>query len=129
MDVHFYITPAAHEAICHTLAQRGHGLGIRICFPEGADGGVRMGMEFADTVSESECCLDAEGFMVAVACTRLPRLHGMRLDFRREAGHSGFHLAPVESCATCSCGGDPQEAGCTTGVDQNSSSSPPLAAS
>ena len=99
-------TAAATGAALAALAQRGHGLGVRLSASHSTTcTGLSYALEFADSLNDRDVSfmLD-EGLRLIVDIAHLAFFEGVTVDYVRQADGEGFQIAsPPPSCDTCHC--------------------------
>lgn len=98
------LTERAAARIQKQLAQRGHGLGLRIGVKKSGCSGFAYTMDYADAVNDGEAVFEAHGARVVVHDRDLPMLGGITLDYRREGLNEAFKFENPNVDALCGCG-------------------------
>jgi len=98
------LTPAAADRIKHQLAQRGHGLGLRVGVKQSGCSGYAYTMDYADDTRDGELRFDAHGASVFVAPDHLPMLSGLTLDWQKQGLNQSFKFLNPNVTAQCGCG-------------------------
>lgn len=98
------LTEAAARRIQTQLAQRGKGVGLRLGVRQAGCSGYAYVVDYADEVRAGDTVFTAHGVQVVVAQQDLPKLDGIRVDFRREGLSEAFRFDNPQAKALCGCG-------------------------
>jgi iron-sulfur cluster assembly protein len=98
------VTENAARRIRHQLAERGHGLGLRLGIKTTGCSGYAYLIDYADESRSDDVVVEAHGVKVLVAEKDLPLLQGLRMDFRREGLNEVFRFDNPNAAALCGCG-------------------------
>lgn len=98
------VTPKAAAQIRRALAQRGHGVGLRVAVKTSGCSGYAYALEFADAARDDDLACESEGVRLLVDRLSLPMLQGTVLDWVREGLNEGFRFRNPNATATCGCG-------------------------
>jgi iron-sulfur cluster assembly protein len=98
------LTPAAADRIRSQLAQRGHGLGLRLGVKTTGCSGLSYVVNFADEPAPDDQVFESEGVRVYVDPESLPALEGVRVDFVRQGLNESFRFENPNARGECGCG-------------------------
>lgn len=98
------LTPAAINHIKEFLANRGHGVGIRVGVKTSGCSGLSYVLEFVDTPDANDEVFDNDGVSVFVDPKSLIYLNGLQMDFVTEGLNSGFKFMNPNQTGECGCG-------------------------
>jgi iron-sulfur cluster assembly protein len=98
------ITEAAARHVAAQLADRGHGLGIRLGVTTSGCSGMAYVLEFVDEQSPEDQVFEAHGVRVFVDPKSLVYLEGTELDYVREGLNEGLQFRNPNVSAECGCG-------------------------
>ncbi len=98
------LTPAAVNHIKEFLANRGHGVGIRVGVKTSGCSGLSYVLEFVDTPDANDEVFDNDGVSVFVDPKSLIYLNGLQMDFVTEGLNSGFKFMNPNQTGECGCG-------------------------
>jgi iron-sulfur cluster assembly protein len=98
------MTEAAARHIGEQLAQRGHGLGIRVGIRTAGCSGLAYVLEFVDQPGEKDRVFEEDGVRVYVDPKSLVYLDGTEMDFVREGVNEGFQFKNPNAVSECGCG-------------------------
>lgn len=98
------LTQAAAQRIKTQLAERGHGIGLRLGLRKSGCSGYMYTMDYADEVTETDDVFTAHGASVVVDRKYLDVLHGTTVDFRREGLNRMFRFDNPHARNACGCG-------------------------
>lgn len=98
------LTPAAAQRIRSQLAQRGHGLGLRLGVKTTGCSGLSYVVDFADQPGPDDQVFESEGVRVYIDPASLPALEGVRVDFIRQGLNESFRFENPNARGECGCG-------------------------
>lgn len=98
------ITQAAADRITQQLAQRGHGVGLRLGVRTSGCSGYAYSMDYADEIGPDDQRFDSRGVTVVVASKDLAFLDGTTLDFQRDGLNQLFTFDNPNVTDECGCG-------------------------
>lgn len=98
------ITEAAARHVAAQLADRGHGLGIRLGVTTSGCSGMAYVLEFVDEQAPEDQVFEAHGVRVFVDPKSLVYLEGTELDYVREGLNEGLQFRNPNVSAECGCG-------------------------
>ena len=94
---------AAHKVKEH-LAQRGHGLGIRMIVNTSECNGMSYHLEFVDQAQGEDLVFESHGTRIYTDPRSLAYLDGTELDFAKEGLNEGFKFNNPNVKGACGCG-------------------------
>ena len=94
---------AAHKVKEH-LAQRGHGLGIRMIVNTSECNGMSYHLEFVDQAQGEDLVFESHGTRIYTDPRSLAYLDGTEIDFGTEGDDTGFVLNNPNVKSECACG-------------------------
>lgn len=98
------VTAAAADRIKHQLAQRGHGLGLRVGVRKSGCSGYMYTMDYADEIGAEDDVFEGHGAKVVVAHKHMDVLAGTTVDFRAEGLNRMFRFDNPRAKNACGCG-------------------------
>jgi iron-sulfur cluster assembly protein len=98
------LTEAAAQRIRTQLAQRGHGVGLRVGVKRSGCSGWAYTLDYADEVRAEDTVFEAHAATVVVAEDHLPQLAGITVDFQRDGLNERFAFINPNVKGTCGCG-------------------------
>jgi iron-sulfur cluster assembly protein len=98
------ISEAAARHVDAQLADRGHGLGIRLGVTTSGCSGMAYVLEFVDEQAPEDQVFEAHGVRVFVDPKSLVYLEGTELDYVREGLNEGLQFRNPNVSAECGCG-------------------------
>lgn len=98
------LTEAAAERIKQQLAERGHGIGLRVGVRKSGCSGYMYTMDYADEVGDGDDVFTGHGASIVVAHKHLSVLDGTTVDFRREGLNRMFRFDNPQAQNACGCG-------------------------
>lgn len=98
------LTPKAVQRIGEQLAERGHGLGLRLKITKTGCSGFGYRLDFADSVEADERVFETDGARVVVAEKDLELLDGLTIDFVRDGLNRLYRFENPNARALCGCG-------------------------
>lgn len=101
---HLSITPAAAEQIRRALAERGHGLGLRVSVKPSGCSGYSYVLDFADESHGGDTTFEEHGVTVFVAAEALEMLDGSEVDYVSEGLNRFFRFNNPNVKDQCGCG-------------------------
>jgi iron-sulfur cluster assembly protein len=105
-EMSIQLTESAVAAISSALAERGHGIGVRLDVHVAGPSGLSYRIEFADALRESDLSFNIGGFHLVSDAKNLPYLQGLVLNFTDSEGEQGFSVSSSSDCGGCGCGAD-----------------------
>jgi len=98
------LTPAAAERVRHFIAQRGHGIGLRLGVRKTGCSGFAYVVNYADEVRAHDRVFDSEGVQVLVDADSLALIDGTEVDFVRHGLNEAFRFRNPNVRGECGCG-------------------------
>lgn len=98
------ITPAAAERIRQQIADRGHGLGLRVGITTTGCSGNAYKLDYADIVGDTDVLFEENDARVVVSREDLKMLDGLRVDFVRDGLNQIFRFDNPNASGLCGCG-------------------------
>lgn len=98
------ITQSAADRVTQQLANRGHGLGLRLGVRTSGCSGYAYTLDYADSVDDGDVRFDSRGITIVVAEKDLAFLKGTTLDFRRDGLNQMFTFDNPNVTDECGCG-------------------------
>jgi iron-sulfur cluster assembly protein len=98
------LTPAAAERVRHFLAERGHGVGLRLAVRKTGCSGFAYVVNYADEVQAGDRVFDSQGVRVLVDAASLKLIDGTVVDFVRHGLNEAFRFRNPNMRGECGCG-------------------------
>ncbi|MFO7603979.1 MAG: iron-sulfur cluster assembly accessory protein [Gammaproteobacteria bacterium] len=99
------LTENAASHVRKMLAQRGHGIGLRVGTHKAGCSGFAYDVDYADEVTAEDTVFESHGVKVIVDPQSLPLLEGMQLDYvKTNALNAGFEFNNPNVKDQCGCG-------------------------
>lgn len=98
------LTPAAAERVRHFLAERGHGIGLRLGVRKTGCSGFAYVVNYADEVLADDRMFESEGVRVLVNGENLGLIDGTEVDFVRHGLNEAFRFRNPNVRGECGCG-------------------------
>ena len=98
------ITENAARHVSGQLAERGHGLGIRVGIKTTGCSGMAYVLEFADSLQAGDKVFEERGVKIVVDPKSLLYLDGTQMDFVKQGVNEGFEFKNPNVKAECGCG-------------------------
>jgi len=99
------LTDEAIGHISRMLAQRGHGLGLRLGTKKSGCTGYAYVVDYADEIGAQDTVFESKGVIVVVDNSSLPQIDGMELHFSRaNMLNQGFEFRNPNVKNMCGCG-------------------------
>ena len=99
------LTEQAAAKVKQHLAQRGHGLGIKIGVKTTGCSGLAYVLEYVDKPSLLKpIVIDTRGVSVYIETKDMAYLAGLKLDYKRQGLNEGFDFINPNEVARCGCG-------------------------
>lgn len=98
------ITETAAKHMARQLADRGHGLGIRVGVKTTGCSGMAYVLEFADKVDVGDQVFEDNGVKIVVDPKSLAYIDGTEMDFVKEGINEGFEFRNPNAKGECGCG-------------------------
>jgi iron-sulfur cluster assembly protein len=98
------LTDVAVNKIQQTIKRRGSGVGIRVGVRTTGCSGLAYVLEYVDTPTEQDQCVDCNGCQVFIDPKSCPYLQGMTIDYVRNGLNEGFEFRNPNERDRCGCG-------------------------
>ena len=98
------LTPSAAERVRSFLAQRGHGVGLRLGVKKTGCSGYAYLVNYADEVGAGDVVFDCGGVKVIVDRDSLRFVDGTEIDFVRQGLNEAFQFHNPNVQGECGCG-------------------------
>lgn len=98
------VTHSAARRIAEQLAERGHGLGLRVGVRKSGCSGFAYTMELAESVGDGERTFESRGATVVVHGDHLDFLSGTTVDYTRDGLNRMFTFDNPNVEDACGCG-------------------------
>ena len=98
------LTEAAAHHVATMLAQRGHGLGLRVGTKKSGCSGFTYAVDYADELGAADRVFESHGVKVVVDDENLARLEGLEIDFvKTNLLNQGFEFRNPNAKDHCGC--------------------------
>ena len=98
------LTPSAADRIRNSLAQRGHGLGLRLGVRKTGCSGFAYVVNFADEPAQNDHVFEDLGVKVFVDASSLALIDGTTVDFVKQGLNEAFRFRNPNVKGECGCG-------------------------
>jgi iron-sulfur cluster assembly protein len=98
------LTPAAADRVRHFIAERGHGVGLRLGIRKTGCSGYAYVVNYADTVEAGDQVFNSQGVRVLVDAESLRLIDGTEVDFVRQGLNESFRFRNPNVRGECGCG-------------------------
>ena len=98
------LTQPAAERVRTYLADRGHGVGLRIGVKKTGCNGFAYVVNYADAVTEDDRIFEDRGVTVVVDQESLKLIDGTEVDFIKEGLNEAFKFRNPNVAGECGCG-------------------------
>ena len=98
------LTPAAADRVRHFIAERGHGLGLRLGVRKTGCSGFAYVVNYADQPEPGDHVFDCRGISVFVDGASLTLIDGTEVDFVRHGLNEAFRFRNPNVRGECGCG-------------------------
>ncbi len=100
------LTPLAVEKVKYHLANRGHGLGIRIGVKTTGCSGLAYVLEYVDVapLTRDQLVYDIDGVKVWIDGRSMPYVNGITMDWQKKGLNEGFEFINPNEKSRCGCG-------------------------
>ena len=98
------LTPAAADRVRHFMAERGHGVGLRLGVRKTGCSGFAYVVNYADEVQVSDRVFASQGVQVLVDAASLALIDGTEIDFVRHGLNEAFRFRNPNVRGECGCG-------------------------
>lgn len=98
------LTASAADRVRNHLANRGHGIGLRLGIKATGCSGYSYVIDYADEASPGDLVFEDRGVRVFVDSASFPILDGTRVDFVRKGLNESFQFTNPNVKGECGCG-------------------------
>ncbi len=98
------ITETAAKHVVDQLADRGHGLGIRVGVKTTGCSGMAYVLEFVDKLDVGDQVFEDQGVKIVVDPKSLAYIDGTEMDFVKQGVNEGFEFKNPNAKGECGCG-------------------------
>jgi iron-sulfur cluster assembly protein len=98
------LSPAAAERVRTFLAQRGHGVGLRLGVKKTGCSGYAYVVNYAEAIGAEDVVFEHEGVKVVVDKGSLPMVDGTIVDFVKQGLNEAFKFRNPKATSECGCG-------------------------
>ena len=98
------ISDSAARHVADQLAERGHGLGIRVGVKTTGCSGMAYVLEFVDKLEVGDEVFEEQGVKIIVDPKSLVYIDGTQMDFVKHGVNQGFEFKNPNAKGECGCG-------------------------
>ena len=98
------LTQSAAAHVADQLANRGHGIGIRVGVKTTGCSGMAYVLEFVDKLDVGDRVFEDHGVKVIVDPKSLAYIDGTEMDYVKQGVNEGFEFKNPNSRGECGCG-------------------------
>ena len=98
------LTPAAADRVRHFIAERGHGVGLRLGVRKTGCSGFAYVVNYANEVQDNDRVFASQGVQVLVDADSLALIDGTEIDFVRHGLNEAFRFRNPNVRGECGCG-------------------------
>ncbi len=98
------LTAAAADRVRHFIAERGHGVGLRLSVRKTGCSGFAYVVNYADEVEDKDRVFASQGVQVLVDADSLALIDGTEIDFVRHGLNEAFRFRNPNVRGECGCG-------------------------
>ena len=98
------LTQSAADRVRHFIAERGHGVGLRLGVRKTGCSGFAYVVNYADEVKASDRVFTSQGVQVLVDADSLALIDGTEIDFVRHGLNEAFRFRNPNVRGECGCG-------------------------
>jgi iron-sulfur cluster assembly protein len=98
------LTAAAADRVRHFIAERGHGVGLRLGVRKTGCSGFAYVVNYADAVEPGDRIFDSQGVRILVDADSLKLIDGTEVDFVRQGLNEAFRFRNPNVSGECGCG-------------------------
>ena len=98
------LTPAAADRVRHFIAERSHGVGLRLGVRKTGCSGFAYVVNYAEAVEPGDQVFDSYGIRVLVDADSLRLIDGTEIDFVRQGLNEAFRFRNPNVRGECGCG-------------------------
>jgi iron-sulfur cluster assembly protein len=98
------LSPAAADRVRTFLAQRGHGVGLRLGIKKTGCSGYAYVVNYAESIGTEDVVFEDRGVKVVVDRASLPMVEGTEVDFVKQGLNEAFKFRNPRAKSECGCG-------------------------
>lgn len=98
------ISDTAARHVADQLAERGHGIGIRVGVKTTGCSGMAYVLEFVDKLEVGDEIFEEQGVKIIVDPKSLVYIDGTEMDFVKQGVNEGFEFKNPNAKGECGCG-------------------------
>ncbi|MFZ2509307.1 MAG: iron-sulfur cluster assembly protein IscA [Steroidobacteraceae bacterium] len=98
------LTPAAADRVRRFIAERGHGVGLRLGVRKTGCSGFAYVVNYADEMQANDRVFSSQGVQVLVDADSLALIDGTEIDFVRHGLNEAFRFRNPNVRGECGCG-------------------------
>lgn len=98
------ISNTAAKHVADQLADRGHGIGIRVGVKTTGCSGMAYVLEFVDKLEVGDQVFEEQGVKIIVDPKSLAYIDGTEMDFVKQGVNEGFEFKNPNAKGECGCG-------------------------
>ncbi|GJM13593.1 MAG: iron-binding protein IscA [Pseudohongiella sp.] len=98
------ISNTAAQHVADQLADRGHGIGIRVGVKTTGCSGMAYVLEFVDKLEVGDQVFEEQGVKIIVDPKSLAYIDGTEMDFVKQGVNEGFEFKNPNAKGECGCG-------------------------
>ncbi len=98
------ISNTAAQHVAGQLADRGHGIGIRVGVKTTGCSGMAYVLEFVDKIEVGDQVFEEQGVKIIVDPKSLAYIDGTEMDFVKQGVNEGFEFKNPNAKGECGCG-------------------------
>ena len=98
------ISDTAARHVAAQLAERGHGIGIRVGVKTTGCSGMAYVLEFVDKLEVGDEIFEEQGIKIIVDPKSLVYIDGTEMDFVKQGVNQGFEFKNPNAKGECGCG-------------------------
>jgi iron-sulfur cluster assembly protein len=98
------LTPAAADRVRRFLAERGHGIGLRLGVRKTGCSGFAYVVNYADAEQQGDRVFESQGVRLLVDPESLSLIDGTEVDFVRHGLNESFRFRNPNVSGECGCG-------------------------
>jgi iron-sulfur cluster assembly protein len=98
------LSPAAADRVRSFLAQRGHGVGLRLGVKKTGCSGYAYVVNYAEEIGADDVVFEERGVKVVVDRASLPMVEGTEVDFVKHGLNEAFKFRNPQAKSECGCG-------------------------
>lgn len=98
------ISQTAAQHVAEQLAERGHGIGIRVGVKTTGCSGMAYVLEFVDKLEVGDEIFEEQGVKIIVDPKSLVYIDGTEMDFVKHGVNEGFEFKNPNAKGECGCG-------------------------